>query len=80
MDALLFAAGIALILIGALFIALALTSIRAKVRGGGVILIGPFPIIFGDRSLAPLLLILALAVILALMMASLLIGSGGGVP
>ncbi|MCD6421304.1 MAG: DUF131 domain-containing protein [Thaumarchaeota archaeon] len=80
MDALLFAAGIALILIGALLIALALTSIRGEVKGGGVIMIGPFPIIFGDRSLAPLLLILALAVMLVLVMASLLTGSGGGAP
>ena len=77
MDAALFAAGLALILMGILLMALALASTRARVRGGGIILIGPFPIIFGDRSLAPLLVAAALAVILILVMASLLAGAGG---
>ena len=59
MNTIMIAVGLALILLGALLVMLALLSNRVKVRGGGVILIGPFPIIFGDQALRPILLLLA---------------------
>ena len=59
MNAIMIAVGLALILLGAVFIMLALLSSRMKVKGGGVILIGPFPIIFGDQALRPILLLFA---------------------
>ncbi|RLG04706.1 MAG: hypothetical protein DRN54_00325 [Thaumarchaeota archaeon] len=59
MNTIMIAVGLALILLGALLVMLALLSNRVKVRGGGVILIGPFPIIFGDQALRPILLLFA---------------------
>ena len=59
MNTIMIAVGLALILLGALLVMLALLSNRVKVRGGGVIRIGPFPIIFGDQALRPILLLFA---------------------
>ncbi|RLG05602.1 MAG: hypothetical protein DRN61_00145 [Thaumarchaeota archaeon] len=59
MNTIMIAVGLALILLGALLVMLALLSNRVKVRGGGDILIGPFPIIFGDQALRPILLLFA---------------------
>lgn len=56
--------GIALLLLGALMIIVALGFLRrlggsGKTRFGGVVLLGPIPIIFGDKNLASILLIFA---------------------
>jgi uncharacterized protein (TIGR00304 family) len=69
----LYASGIALILIGVLIIIVAIVLIsvssakgEGEVRGGGVVMIGPIPIIFGTdkKSLkTAVLLSLALAVL-----------------
>lgn len=61
----LFTLGILLIVAGVLIVATLLAfswSGRAEVKGGGVIMIGPFPIIFGSDS--GLLAILAVVAIL----------------
>ena len=73
----LFTAGIALILFGILIIIVAvlLLSIRGagkgKVRGGGAVIIGPIPIIFGTdkKSLKTVVLLsLALTILLLVVM------------
>jgi len=51
-------------------ILLALTAIRGKgkVRGGGAVVIGPFPIIFGtDKESVKVLLILSIALIMLML-------------
>ncbi len=76
----LFNAGIALIFLGfaIVFIAvvlLFLSSVRgkAKVRGGGAVIIGPLPIVFGtDKESVKTLLILAIALIALLALSAIL--------
>jgi len=51
--------GLSLIMLGVMFLLLAALSHSTKIKGGGIILIGPFPIIFGDKLLGPIFLILA---------------------
>lgn len=55
--------GVALVFIG--IVAEILRSVRkgVKTRAGGAVLIGPFPIIFGDRELVKYSLILLLIMI-----------------
>ena len=68
----LFTIGIALTVIGIIIavIAMLLLSVtqseeRTKVKGGGVILIGPFPIIFGtDKQSLKIVIILAIVLII----------------
>lgn len=76
-SAALYALGIALIFVGVLIIVIAviLLSIsgakKGKVKGGGAIIIGPIPIIFGTdkKSLKTVLLLsLALTVLLVVVM------------
>jgi uncharacterized protein (TIGR00304 family) len=76
-SAALYALGIALIFVGVLIIVIAviLLSIsgakKGKVKGGGAIIIGPIPIIFGTDQKSPktvLLLSLALTVLLVVVM------------
>ena len=76
-SAALYALGIALIFVGVLIIVVAviLLSIsgakKGKVKGGGAIIIGPIPIIFGTdkKSLKTVLLLsLALTVLLVVVM------------
>jgi len=73
----LYALGVALILIGVLIIVLAvllfslLSVKKGKVKGGGAVIIGPVPIIFGTdkKSLKTVLLLsLALTVLLLIVM------------
>jgi len=45
-----------------------LISAGGKVRGGGVILIGPIPIVFGDARFAIYAMIFALILILSLIL------------
>ncbi len=56
--------GLGLIALGAILILLAILSHRITIKGGGIVLIGPFPIIFGDKSLGPILLIFAAIAVL----------------
>jgi uncharacterized protein (TIGR00304 family) len=69
----LFAAGIALVFVGIVIIIVAvlLLSIRSagkgKVRGGGAVIIGPIPIIFGtDRKSLKTVVLLSLALTILL--------------
>jgi uncharacterized protein (TIGR00304 family) len=73
----LYALGIALVLIGVLIIVLAvllfslLSAKKGKIKGGGAVIIGPVPIIFGTdkKSLKTVLLLsLALTVLLLIVM------------
>lgn len=57
-----------LILVGMILIFLGLISAGGKVRGGGVILIGPIPIVFGDARFAIYAMIFALILILSLIL------------
>jgi len=76
----LFNAGIALIFMGFVIVFIAvvllfLTSVRskAKVRGGGAVIIGPFPIVFGtEKESVKTLLILAIALIALLVLSAIL--------
>jgi len=49
------------------------SSEKVNIKAGGVVLIGPFPIIIGDIRMAAYLLILALVIILTLIVLSILI-------
>jgi uncharacterized protein (TIGR00304 family) len=74
-DQTLLSIGFVLILVGfaVVFIAvilLAFTAVkgRGKIRGGGAVIIGPFPIIFGtDKESVKVLLILSIALITLLL-------------
>ena len=76
----LFNAGIALIFVGfaIVFIAVILLFLtpldrKAKVRGGGAVIIGPLPIVFGtDKESVKTLLILAIALIVLLVLLAIL--------
>ena len=70
----LFAAGFALILVGLsiIIVAVLLLSVRSagkgKVRGGGAVIIGPVPIIFGtDRKSLKTVVLLSLALTILLL-------------
>jgi uncharacterized protein (TIGR00304 family) len=72
----LYALGIALIFVGVLviIIAVALVSIsnsgKGELEGGGAIIIGPFPIIFGtNRKSVKTILLLSLALMVTLVVA-----------
>ena len=72
----LYALGIALILTGVLIIMLAvlllsvLTAKKGRVKGGGAIIIGPIPIIFGtDKKSLKTVLLLSLALTVLLVVA-----------
>jgi uncharacterized protein (TIGR00304 family) len=61
-------AGFALALIAVILLAFAAVKGRGKIRGGGVVIIGPFPIIFGtDKKSVKMLLILSIALIALLL-------------
>ncbi|MGB9713923.1 MAG: TIGR00304 family membrane protein [Candidatus Bathyarchaeales archaeon] len=76
----LYGLGIALILVGALVILISLLLLflkgargEGKVKGGGAIIIGPFPIIFGtDKESLKTVLWLALALTILLIIAMVL--------
>jgi len=69
---LLFLVGFALIFIAMLLMFLR-PSGRARVRGGGVVLIGPVPIVFGDLKYARPLIILAVVLLAVLVVISLVL-------
>lgn len=74
MNFALLALGLGLILLGGLLIALALASGGARVRGGGLIMIGPIPIIFGSRSLGAALLLVAITIMVIILAIAFMMG------
>jgi uncharacterized protein (TIGR00304 family) len=75
-SAVLYALGIALIFIGVLIIIIAAILIsvlgaqKGKVKGGGAILVGPIPIIFGtDKKSLKTVLLLSFALTIMLLVA-----------
>ena len=68
--------GFGLILLGVLLIILAAFLGRARARGGGLILIGPIPIIFGDRSLGTILLIITLLILIPIILFMFMVTAG----
>ena len=65
--------GIAIIIVAFILFAFRGAEKTEKVRGGGIILIGPFPIIFGtDRESLKILILLTL--VLIAVMAGIIIG------
>ena len=78
MDLLLTAIGLALIILGIILVTISLASARARIRGGGLILIGPFPIIFGDRSMASILLVVGMFLVFIMLLLGIILGMGGG--
>ena len=77
MDLLLTAIGLALIILGIILVMVSLASARARVRGGGLILIGPFPIVFGDRSMALVLLVVGVFLVFIILFLGVILGLGG---
>ena len=68
-NILLLAAGIFLLVLGLLMLIASGAGGRGEVKGGGVILIGPIPIVFGGSSLKLLITFLIIfMVIIALLM------------
>jgi len=68
-NILLLAAGIFLLVLGLLMLIASGAGGRGEVKGGGIILIGPIPIVFGGSSLKLLITFLIIfVVIIALLM------------
>ena len=68
-NILLLAAGIFLLVLGLLMLIASGAGGRGEVKGGGIILIGPIPIVFGGSSLKLLIAFLIIfMVIIALLM------------
>jgi uncharacterized protein (TIGR00304 family) len=77
-SAVLYALGIALIFVGVLIIIIAVVLLsvsgvkKGKVKGGGAIIIGPIPIVFGtDKKSLKTVLLLSLALTVMLVVAML---------
>jgi uncharacterized protein (TIGR00304 family) len=72
-DQLLFNLGVILVFTGFLIafvavILMFLTAKKGKVKGGGAVIIGPFPIVFGtDRESLKILLLLSIAIIVLML-------------
>jgi len=76
--------GIGIILVGFLVVFLATATSgepsqegerRAEVRGGGVIMVGPIPIVFGsDAKWASIAMVLAIVLIVVVLLSGVLIG------
>jgi uncharacterized protein (TIGR00304 family) len=65
--------GFALAFIAAILMIAQAAGGREKIKGGGAVIVGPFPIVFGtDRESVKILLVLSIALI-ALMLAAMLI-------
>ena len=63
-NVLLLAAGIFLVVLGLLMLLASGAGSRGEVKGGGVVLIGPIPIIFGGSSIK--LLLISLIIFMAI--------------
>ena len=55
--------GLIMVLVGLVIIFSVLGLKKAEVRSGGFILVGPFPILIGGKSLKPLLLLFLILII-----------------
>ena len=66
-----------MIILGIILVMVSLASARARVRGGGLILIGPFPIIFGDRSMVLVLLVVGVFLVFIMLILGIILGMGG---
>lgn len=61
-------AGFIIIFVAVLLMFFTATRGKGKVRGGGAVIIGPFPIVFGtDREVVKILLILSIALIVLML-------------
>jgi len=61
-------AGFALAIIAAILLALAAVKGGGMVRGGGAVVIGPFPVVFGtDKEAVKVILILSIALVALLL-------------
>lgn len=74
----LLALGISLIIIGFLLVILAVLlagtkSGSTRTSAGGIILIGPFPIVFGSKDLVKIMLALAIAMIAVLIIVNIVL-------
>lgn len=57
-------AGFAIAFVAVILLAITAMKGKGKLRGGGAVIIGPFPIIFGtDKELVKVLLLLSIALI-----------------
>jgi len=63
-NILLLAAGIFLLVLGLLMLIASGAGGRGEVRGGGIVLIGPIPIVFGGSSLKLLLVFLIIFMVM----------------
>jgi len=85
-ERLLFEIGLGLVLVGfALAIGaalvMALRATRGAVRGGGAVLVGPFPIVFGtDKESLRDILLIALALVIVMLAVTLLPSFSRGTP
>lgn len=60
--------GFAVTLIAVILLAFTAVKGRGKIRGGGAVVIGPFPIVFGtDKESVKILLVLAIALVALLL-------------
>lgn len=78
LDANLFSIGWLMVMIGFIIIFVAVVlmavgSIRGRIQGGGAVLIGPIPIVFGtSREIVKVMLIVAIAIIVVTLIFTLL--------
>jgi len=65
--------GFAVTFIAAILLVFASVKGRGKIKGGGAVVIGPFPIVFGtDKESVKILLILAIALVALLLIVMML--------
>ena len=70
-DVLLLAAGIFLLVLGLLMLIASGAGDKGEVKGGGIILIGPIPIVFGGSSLKLLIAFLIIFMVIVVLLMSL---------
>ncbi|MCS7126081.1 MAG: DUF131 domain-containing protein [Aigarchaeota archaeon] len=74
MNSLLLVLGLLMILIGFVLILLSSIGKRVDVKGGGIVMIGPIPIILGGKGLRPILLFTIFIIIIFLFLTFTLLG------
>lgn len=72
-------AGLLILLIGILLLVFGIRAMsglrgKAETRFGGVVLLGPIPLLFGDKRLAGMLALISLIIIAALLLLGMLYG------
>jgi len=76
-NILLLAAGIFLLVLGFLMLLASGAGGKGEVKGGGVVLIGPIPIVFGGSSAKVLLIFLAIFIVVVALLMTLSFSGGG---